>query len=56
MQYGVYVVLFAYQVMLDISTGKRVAKNLPKNLYCEFRCNAIKKILDKISCRRRFKF
>ena len=50
------VVLFAYRIILNISTRQRVTKILPNKLYCEFNlCSAIKKILPKwtkISCHR----
>ena len=49
--------VFAYPVKLSISTRNTVTKNLPKKLYCNFRYlyNAIKKILDKMSCHSHFK-
>ena len=51
------VVLFTYQIKLNISTRKRVATILPKKLHCYFtlslRCN--KKTLDKISLHKHFK-
>ena len=52
-----YVVLFAYPIKLNISTKNTVTKILPKKLYCILSdlCNAIKKILDKILCRKHFK-
>ena len=34
-----HVVLFAYRIMLNVSTRNRVTKTQPKTLYCEFKCS-----------------
>ena len=51
------VVLFVYRVMLNISTKNRIIKFYQRSyiVISSDLCNAIKKILDKISCHRHFK-
>ena len=51
------VVLFVYRVMLNNLAKNRIIKSYQRSYIVNLSdlCNAIKKILDKTSCHRRFK-